>query len=145
MTKQTTKIKYNSFIDDNIKYMQCKICGNYVTGVSDNATSVTCSNCVLGLIPFEPPKKYIPTGKPPGWQWMKEFIDKDGNVYHKGVAQPDLKDTLPPTPIKPKKKNKKTRKTKEQILIQRHKEKKIILKQDKKRKQKQIKKVLNKK
>jgi hypothetical protein len=32
---------------------------------------------------------------------MKEFVDKDGNVYHKGVEVPELKGTLPST--KPKK------------------------------------------
>jgi len=41
------------------------------------------------------------TGRQPGWHWMKEFVDKDGNVYHKGVEVPELKGTLPPT--KPKK------------------------------------------
>jgi hypothetical protein len=32
---------------------------------------------------------------------MKEFVDKNGNVYHKGVEVPELKGTLSPT--KPKK------------------------------------------
>ena len=38
---------------------------------------------------------------------MKEFVDKKGNVFHKGKEQPELKNTLPPTIIKPRKKKKK--------------------------------------
>ena len=35
---------------------------------------------------------------------MSEFVDKDGNVFHKGKEQPKLKGTLPPTKVEPKKK-----------------------------------------
>jgi hypothetical protein len=38
-----------------------------------------------------------------GWQLLPVFVDSDGNVYHKGIQQPALKGTLPPT-IFPKKK-----------------------------------------
>jgi hypothetical protein len=38
---------------------------------------------------------------------MNEFVDKDGNVFHKGKEQPDLKGTLKPTKVKPRKKKKK--------------------------------------
>jgi len=64
---------------------------------------------------------YKPTGRPSGWHFMNEFVDKDGNVFHKGKEQPKLKGTLPPTKVKPKKKVK--RKTKDEILVARHKEK----------------------
>ena len=57
---------------------------------------------------------------------MNEFVDKDGNVFHKGVEQPKLKGTLPPTKVEPKKKTK--RRTKEQILLDRQAEKKAALK-----------------
>ena len=57
---------------------------------------------------------------------MNEFVDKDGSVFHKGVEQPKLKGTLPPTKVKTKKKAK--RRTQEQILIDREKEKKVALK-----------------
>ena len=30
---------------------------------------------------------------------MKEYVDEQGNVYHKGVIQPTLKGTLPTTQI----------------------------------------------
>ena len=52
---------------------------------------------------------------------MNEFVDKDGNVFHKGKVQPKLKGTLPPTKVKAKKKAK--RRTKDEILVARHKEK----------------------
>ena len=45
--------------------------------------------------------------RPAGWHWMKEFVDKDGNVFHKGKEQPKLKGTLKPTKVKPRKKKKK--------------------------------------
>ena len=38
---------------------------------------------------------------------MKEFVDKDGNVFHKGKEQPKLKGTLKPTKLNPPKKRKK--------------------------------------
>jgi len=47
------------------------------------------------------------TGRPAGWHWMAEFVDKDGNVFHKGKEQPELKGTLKPTKVKPPKKRKK--------------------------------------
>jgi len=62
---------------------------------------------------------------------MNEFVDADGNVFHKGKEQPKLKGTLSPTKVKPKKKTK--RRTKEQILIDRHKKKKEVLKKAKKK------------
>jgi hypothetical protein len=58
---------------------------------------------------------------------MNEFVDADGNVFHKGKEQPKLKGTLPPTKVKPPKKKTK-RRTKEQILVDRQKEKKAALK-----------------
>jgi len=38
---------------------------------------------------------------------MAEFVDKDGNVFHKGKEQPELKGTLKPTKVKARKKKKK--------------------------------------
>ena len=52
-------------------------------------------------------KKHKKTGRPAGWHFMNEYVDKDGNVFHKGKEQPDLKGTLPPTKVKPRKKKKK--------------------------------------
>ena len=52
-------------------------------------------------------RKKKSTGRPAGWHWMSEFVDKDGNVFHKGKEQPKLKGTLKPTKVKPPKKRKK--------------------------------------
>jgi hypothetical protein len=52
-------------------------------------------------------RKKKTTGRPAGWHFMNEFVDKDGNVFHKGKEQPELKGTLKPTKVKPPKKRKK--------------------------------------
>ena len=44
------------------------------------------------------------------WHFMNEFVDKDGNVFHKGVEQPKLKGTLKPTKVVAKKKLKEEQK-----------------------------------
>ena len=60
---------------------------------------------------------------------MTEFVDKDGNVFHKGKEQPELKGTLPPTKVKkPKKKMK--RRTKDEILVAKYNEKREVLKKE---------------
>ena len=76
-------------------------------------------------MPSEAKQSKPKTGRPAGWHWMAEFVDKDGNVFHKGVEQPKLKGTLPPTKVKPKKKTK--RRSKEEILLARQEEKKAAL------------------
>ena len=49
---------------------------------------------------------YVSKGRPRGWQFMKEFVDPQGYVFHKGKEQPNLKGTIEPTKIdrEPKKK-----------------------------------------
>ena len=128
------KQEYPSFIENGIRYLQCKECGDYQP-VSDKSIIATlCSKCFNKKIPDEPFKaQYVPTGRPAGWHWMKEFVDVDGNVFHKGVEQQSLKGTLSPSKIKPKKKRK-SRRTKNQILLARYKKKKKALKQYKKKK-----------
>ena len=115
---------------DGVPYMDCKITGEPVRNVSTEATSVIGSRAVMARIhkmfPEQDKPSYKPTGRPAGWHWMAEFVDKDGNVFHKGVEQPKLKGTLPPTKVKPKKRKTK-RRTKEQILIDRHNKKKEVL------------------
>ena len=123
----------NSYIVDGKICMCCTKCGREVIGVGEETTSVTCSNCVSRMIPLEEPKGYKPTGRPAGWHWMKEFVDKDGNVFHKGKEVSELKGTLSPTKIKPKKTAKAKRRTKEQMLLARYKKKKKALKRDKKK------------
>ena len=106
--------------------MECQKCGRVVENVGELTVKVLCSYCTFRLVGFpeESTTTYKSTGRPPGWHWMKEFVDKDGNVFHKGKEVPKLKGTLSPTKVKRKKIK---RRTKEQILIDRHNEKKAIL------------------
>ena len=124
------KIEYHSYTEGTIRYMSCMTCGHYEV-VGDSATGVKCSRCVNMIMrknyPLETKPSYISTGRPPGWHWMSEFVDKDGNVFHRGKEVPKLKGTLKPTKVKPSKKRKTKRRTKEQMLVARHKEKKAEL------------------
>ena len=122
-----TKMKYHQYVEDGKLYMACKNnCGNYEV-VGEETIATTCWSCVLQVVgmPKEPKSTYKPTGRPSGWHFMNEFVDADGNVFHKGKEQPKLKGTLPPTKVEPKRKTK--RRTKEQILIDRHNKKKQAL------------------
>ena len=121
---------------DGVPYMDCKITGEPVKNVSTDATSVIGDKALMSrmykMFPEEmeaKTKSYKPTGRPAGWHWMAEFVDKDGNVFHKGKEQPKLKGTLPPTKVKPPKKKTK-RRTKDEILVAKYKEKKAILKKE---------------
>ena len=119
---------------DGVPYMDCKITGEPVRNVSTEATSVIGSKAVMARIhkmfPEQDKPSYKPTGRPAGWHWMAEFVDKDGNVFHKGKEQPKLKGTLPPTKVKPKKKTK--RRSKDEILVAKYKEKQKLKKELKK-------------
>jgi len=111
-----------------MRSLECKKCGRWVDNIGEEAKTVICSYCVLGMVGMPENKpSYTPTGRPPGWHFMKEFVDKDGTVFHQGKEVPKLKGTLPPTKVKPPKKKIK-RRTKEQMLVARHKEKKAALK-----------------
>ena len=110
-----------------MKLLDCHKCGRWVE-VDTQAHKVTCAYCVQLAVGFpEDIDKPKSSGRPAGWHFMSEFVDKDGNVFHKGVEAKQLKGTLPPTKVKPPKKKTK-RRTKEQILIDRHNEKKQALK-----------------
>ena len=110
--------KWNQRKDATYKYMSCKLCGQ-MTQVGDDATAVTCTQCVMEMV--EPPqysKRKTTSGRPAGWHFMAEFVDKDGNVFHKGKEQPKLKGTLKPTKIEPKKDKKKLSKSEKMRLQQ---------------------------
>ena len=116
--------------------LECKKCGRWVENVGDHTVTVTCSVCVMLAVGLpEEKKSYQPTGRPPGWHFMAEFVDKDGNVFHKGVEAKQLKGTLPPTKITKAKVKRVKRRSKEQILIDRHNEKKAALKKAVKKQQ----------
>ena len=112
MSKKT-KQEWISFVEDGQRWMICKSCQSEYCRVDDNAISITCSSCVqrkcLATMPMDKFFKSVKpkTGRPAGWHFMNEFVDKDGNVFYKGEEQPDLKGTLPPTKVKPRKKKKK--------------------------------------
>ena len=139
--KQKPKNKQRSFemkggyFIDGVAYMDCKITGEPVANVSTEAVSVISSRAFMArmdkMFPEQIKPKRVSTGRPAGWHFMNEFVDKDGNVFHKGKEQPKLKGTLSPTKIKPKKKVK--RRSKEEMLLARHEKKKKVLKKAKKR------------
>ena len=130
MAKKSTFEKNGGYFIDGVAYMDCKITGEPVSNVGTDAVSVIGSRALhsrLNKMFPETTKEIRPrTGRPSGWHFMKEFVDKDGTVFHKGVEQPDLKGTLPATVVKPKKKTK--RRTQQEILIARDAEKKQALK-----------------
>ena len=111
MSSKNVKERY-SFIDENgQRWLQCKYCYDYKE-VEPEVGAITCGSCVvkIDLIKFPETamtKQKKSTGRPPGWHFMNEYVDKDGNVFHKGKEQPDLKGTLEPTKVKPRKKKKK--------------------------------------
>ena len=109
------KQEWISFHEDGKRYMQCKVCQSEYISVGEIVVAVTCSMCVqkkclshMSLEEMMPSlRKKSSTGRPPGWHFMNEFVDKDGTVFHKGKEQPELKGTLKPTKVKPRKKKKK--------------------------------------
>ena len=93
---------WNQRADAIYRYMACKRCGQ-MQQVDSTTTACTCWSCVQEMV--EPPKETrsrVTTGRPFGWHFMKQFVDKDGKVYHKGVEQPKLKGTLKPTVVSQK-------------------------------------------
>ena len=112
MSKKKTQ-EWLSFVEDGQKWMLCKHCQSEYVQADEGTVAVTCSSCIikktLALKPLDEffAKKRISTGRPAGWHFMNEYVDKDGNVFHKGKEQPELKGTLKPTKVKPPKKRKK--------------------------------------
>jgi len=126
------KINYKSYNEDGHRYMICqnsveggrwwkgRLCDSWIK-VGPDVTATLCHLCVNRVT--ESPKftpRYVPTGRPKGWQWMSEFVDKDGTVYHKGKEQPALKGSLPTTEVKSQ--TNKKRKTKREREAQRRKD-----------------------
>tara|TARA_R110001592_G_scaffold55192_2_gene168745 strand:- start:142 stop:549 length:408 start_codon:yes stop_codon:yes gene_type:complete len=105
------KEEWISFHEDGQRWMICKSCQSDYVKCSENVAAVTCSRCVLRIDMIKFPgtikKQKVSSGKPAGWHFMSEYVDKDGNVFYKGKEQTDLKGTLKPTKVKPRKKKKK--------------------------------------
>tara|TARA_R100001377_G_C3170387_1_gene102861 strand:- start:341 stop:871 length:531 start_codon:yes stop_codon:yes gene_type:complete len=84
------------------------------TGPSTSA--ILCWRCVNKTVgPPEIKGGYISKGRPRGWQFMKEFVDPQGNVFHKGKEQVTLKGTLNPTIIDVTPKKKLSKQDKEEL------------------------------
>ena len=115
--------------------IQCS-CGRWVFGVSMDAVSVKCPICVCLMAPIEEKLTKQSSGFPRGWKLYAEFVHADGGVFHKGIEDPKLKGTLPPTDMtKIKEKalaNKKTKKEreakKEARLVKQHDKKQELKK-----------------
>ena len=105
------KQEWISFTEKGIRYMECKVCQSEYVPCDEDIVAVTCSHCVTKIDMMKFPdtikKTKKSSGRPPGWHFMNEYVDKKGNVFHKGKEQPKLKGTLPPTKVKPRKKRKK--------------------------------------
>ena len=109
------KKEYISFYENGKRYMQCKHCQSEYVQTGEDTVAVTCWRCVqricssqMSLEEMMPSlRKKVSSGRPAGWHFMNEFVDKKGNVFHKGKEQPELKGTLSPTKVKPPKKRKK--------------------------------------
>ena len=131
MSKHSTFKKNGGYFIDGVAYMDCKVTGEPVANVSTDAVSVIGSKALHSrmskMFPESEPKSKPRTGRPSGWHFMKEFVDKDGKVFHKGVEQPKLFGTLPATEVKPRKKTK--RRSREEILIARDAEKKAAIRE----------------
>ena len=99
------------------KYFRNKLCDTW-SPVGNDAVSVVCSRCIMSMV--EPPKERLvveKSDKPKGWKFMKEFVDSEGHVYHKGIVQPALFGTLNPTVIEAKpEKTKLSKKEKDELL-----------------------------
>ena len=102
-----------------MKSLECSNCGRVVDNIGDSTKTVLCSYCVIMKVGLPEEKKTRKkSGRPAGWHFMNEFVDKDGNVFHKGKEQPKLKGTLKPTKIEPKKDKKKLSKSEKMRLQQ---------------------------
>lgn len=99
------------------KYWKGKFCDQW-TPVGNDATAVVCFRCTAALTDAPHiPTSQIKSDKPKGWKFMKVFVDKDGNVYHKGIEQPQLKGQLPVTVIEDKPEKKKLTKQEKEDAI----------------------------
>ena len=81
-------------------------CGNIVK-VDTTVVSVICGTCICkaagptsNMIKRAEGEKH--PNRPKGIHLMNEYVDPEGNVFHKGIEMPELKGTKTPTVIVPK-------------------------------------------
>ena len=82
--KERTFEMNGGYYINGVPYMECKITGEPVRNVSTEAKSVIGSKALMArmhkMFPEQDKPKRVATGRPAGWHWMKEFVDKDGTV-----------------------------------------------------------------
>ena len=109
----------NSIVDKkhwSFQFLGDKPRCNRWSEVGEDSTAVLCYKCVCQTVgPPEIKGGYVSKGRPRGWQFMKEFVDPQGNVFYKGKEQPDLKGTLEPTKIDRTPKKKLSKNEKEEL------------------------------
>ena len=109
----------NSIVDQkhwSFQFLGNKPRCNRWSEVAEDTTAVLCYQCVCQTVgPPEIKGGYVSKGRPRGWQFMKEFVDPQGNVFYKGKEQPELKGTLEPTKIDRTPKKKLSKNEKEQL------------------------------
>jgi hypothetical protein len=112
----------NSIVDQkhwSFQFLGDKPRCNRWAEVGEDSNAVLCYKCVCHTVaPPDIKGGYVSKGRPRGWQFMKQFVDKDGNVFHKGKEQPDLKGTLESTKIDKTPKKKLSRNEKDQLKNQ---------------------------
>jgi hypothetical protein len=90
----------------NTIWLLCSKCGRNEEEVEDDASAVVCHICCAHMGPqvmIKQPTEPEGPQRPKGWHLMKQYVDPEGNVFEMGEAKPELKGTLPMTPIKVKK------------------------------------------
>lgn len=88
---------------EDTHWLDCKRCGMNGREADEDVKSFVCWRCTQKAVGAPIEKKIRNESeprKPRGWQWKAEYVDNDGNVFYKGIEQPELKGTLKPTPIK---------------------------------------------
>jgi hypothetical protein len=93
-----TKAKTTNKRTQETHSIECKCCGAEKKA-SINTTGYTCWECVVDSWSPEDAPKRKSVGYPKGWRFMKQFVHESGTVYFRGEEQPDLKGTLPVTPL----------------------------------------------
>ena len=135
------KSKKFSPLKKRTKWLVCSRCNIEEIEVDDDVISVICGRCTQKLV--EPPQAILKkrreeekkSNRPRGWQFMKVFVDGEGNVFHKGKEQPKLKGTLPTTIIKPKEKKSVFQREQERLKKEKKLANRYKNKQTKKKKQ----------
>lgn len=125
---------------DNVKSQittECVLCGAILI-MASGSICAKCWRCTAKMC--KPPSFELmkeKSDKPRGWAFMAMYVDKNGEVYEKGILNTKLKGKYPPTEIKesitPKSKldNNKLKEEKEKELANEYKKKKELQKLEK--------------